>query len=176
MSSVQSRGALLVLVTLTRGFGQSALSVVSLAMVGQVVPPAADLGDGRLRAGDEHRLHDGVSRWSAPSCGAAAGAWRGRRSAWRSLLVLAPMAWLFDRVAARSDRRSRSTAADAAPTVAREPRPPRSATALRSPAFWVFGAGQLALRARRVGHRAVQRVDPGRARLHARHLLHTRWR
>ena len=47
--------------TLTRGFGQSALSVVSLAMIGKWFRRRLTTRDGDLRAGDEHRVHGGVS-------------------------------------------------------------------------------------------------------------------
>ena len=105
---------------------------------GQVVPPAADVGDGRLRAGDEHRLHDRVSR----IVGAVVLA-RGWRVAWAAIGVGADRRSGAARVALRAvaiPRRTLELEAPAADCAGGPRRPtPRWATALRSPAFWVFG-------------------------------------
>ena len=61
MSQASSLVGLLIFVTLTRGFGQSALVGGQPRDGGQVVPSPIDRGDGDLRARDEHRVHGGVS-------------------------------------------------------------------------------------------------------------------
>src|SRR6266542_4060412 len=85
---------LLVLITLTRGFGQSALSVASLALVGKWFSRRLSLAMG------VYALVMSIGFMGAfPAVGAAvqAGGWR---SAWAGVglalvLVLAPLCWLF---------------------------------------------------------------------------------
>jgi len=61
MSRTSSVVQLFVLITLTRGLGQSALSVASLTMVGQWFPAPAQSGHGGLYRDHEHRLHGRLS-------------------------------------------------------------------------------------------------------------------
>ena len=81
MSGATGVAAMALLVTLTRGLGQSALSVISLALVGSG-SCAASTGDGALQGRAERRFHGGF-----PSVGATvhaeAGARRGPALAWR---------------------------------------------------------------------------------------------
>jgi MFS family permease len=128
--------AILVLVTLTRGFGQSALSVVSLAMVGKWF---------------RRRLTTAMAVYAVvmsigfmaafPLVGALVIA-RGWRFAWASVGValaagLAPLAWLL----VRSSPEAMGLEVDGDP----DPKPSAESMtqatlseALRSPAFWVF--------------------------------------
>ena len=80
MAGIESAAMLLVLITLTRGLGQSALSVVSLAMPGKWFRRRLTWAMGVYRAGDERRVHAGVSRESARWCSRAGGGSPGRRS------------------------------------------------------------------------------------------------
>jgi len=128
MQSVQSVAAIFVTVTLTRGFGQSALSVASLALVGKWFARRLNFAMGI------YSLLVGVGFIIAfPSVGAAV-LKLGWRPAWLGvggflLLVLAPLAWIFvrdlpgkDDVEQVSLRLSDLTVWDA----------------LASPAFWIF--------------------------------------
>lgn len=139
MSRVASIAALLVFVTLTRGFGQSALSVVSLAMVGKWFRARL------TKAMAVYALLMSIGFMAAfPLVGALVLQY-GWRTAWASIGIaliagLAPLAWLLVRsvpsdVGEQIDgltARAAAAAADAAVTgaTARE--------ALRTPAFWVF--------------------------------------
>jgi MFS family permease len=134
MSSVHSAAMLLVLVTLTRGLGQSALSVVSLAMPGKWFRRRLTWAMG------VYAVVMSVGFMLAfPAVGALVA--RGWRVAWASvgvalIVVLAPVAWVFvrtepetnDELAVTVDDSHTSTATDST-----------LAFALRSPAFWVFG-------------------------------------
>ena len=71
MSQASSFAALAVWITLTRGFGQGALSVVSIAMVGHWFLRKIDRRDGRVLRCHEHRLHDRLS--AGRSAGATVG-------------------------------------------------------------------------------------------------------
>lgn len=138
MSRTTGVAALLVLVTLTRGLGQSSLSVVSLAMVGKWFRRRL------TRAMAVYTLVMSVGFMVAfPLVGALVLA-AGWRTAWATVglcLVagLAPIAWLVDRstpeavgqqVDGGPSREDDASAPAAVEATLRE--------ALRSPAFWVF--------------------------------------
>jgi MFS family permease len=144
MSQVGGTLALLVAVTLTRGLGQTALSIVSLAMVGKWFQK-------RLTwAMAVYAVTMSVGFMIAfPAVGAIVIA-SGWRTAWSAvgvflIAVLAPMAWLYGRstpeeIGEYMDGElahrpaSTASAADVSSTT-------RSATlreALHSPAFWIF--------------------------------------
>jgi MFS family permease len=148
MSQVSGTVALIVAVTLTRGLGQTALSIVSLAMVGKWF---------------QRRLTWAMALYSLamsigfmiafPAVGAVVLA-RGWRTAWAVIgaaLVagLAPLAWVLVRARPEEvgetmdgDRGSDSTSSPRRGTAAPIERLLSSATlseALTSPAFWVFG-------------------------------------
>ena len=136
MSRVTGAIALLILVTLTRGFGQSALSVVSLAMVGKWFRRRL------TRAMAVYALVMSVGFMIAfPVVGAAVQG-SGWRTAWAGVglflvAVLAPIAWLLD----RSSPERIGLEVDGGAGDEREPElPPAQASlaeALRSPGFWV---------------------------------------
>jgi MFS family permease len=125
-------------VTLTRGFGQSALSVVSLAMIGKWFRRRL------TTAMAIYALAMSIGFMAAfPLVGALVQS-SGWRIAWAAIglcLVfgLAPIAWLFD----RSTPESIGAEVDGGGAGQEEPRiAGAQATlgeALRSPAFWVFG-------------------------------------
>ena len=135
MSTVSSALAMLMLITLTRGLGQSALSVVSLAMPGKWFRRRLTFAMAVYAIG----LSIGFML-AFPAVGAlvSAGGWR---VAWAAVglsitLGLAPIAWLFvtrepethpELDTAPSDERA---ALDSDATLG---------AALRTPAFWVFG-------------------------------------
>jgi MFS family permease len=135
MSRVETAAMLLVLITLTRGLGQSALSVVSLAMPGKWFRR-------RLTwAMAVYALVMSVGFMVAfPAVGAVVLS-RGWRVAWASVGIalvfgLASLAWLFV-------RREPETNAELDVSTAEQPASTTNdstlASALRSPAFWVFG-------------------------------------
>lgn len=150
MSGARSLAALVLTVTLTRGLGQSALSVVSITMVGQWFVKRLTL------AMAIYTVALSVGFMVAfPVVGAAVVAY-GWRAAWGAvgaalLLGLAPLAWLFARrspeaCGLRPDGETGSDVddegdAERASVVdeneAREGHTLREA--LRTPAFWVFG-------------------------------------
>lgn len=137
MSQANGVIAMLVAVTLTRGFGQSALSVISLAMIGQWFRRRL------TRAMAVYALVMSIGFMAAfPLVGAIVQS-SGWRMAWAAIGVclvfgLAPIAWLFDRstpesIGAEVDGgRPQIEEVDVAgvQTMLGE--------ALRSPAFWVF--------------------------------------
>jgi len=135
MSSVQSATMLLVLITLTRGLGQSALSVVSLAMPGKWFRRQLTWAMG------VYALVMSIGFMIAfPSVGALVLA-RGWRVAWAvvglALCVgLAPLAWLLVRREPETNAELEVLAADRSASTANDS---TLASALRSPAFWVFG-------------------------------------
>jgi MFS family permease len=96
MSAARGVWPLLALITLTRGFGQSALSVASLALVGKWFSRRLDLAMGA------YALLMSIGFMAAfPAVGAAVQA-SGWRVAWAGvglalLLVLAPLSWLLVR-------------------------------------------------------------------------------
>ncbi|MDQ3070838.1 MAG: MFS transporter [Acidobacteriota bacterium] len=137
MSRASSAGALLICVTLTRGLGQSALSVVSLAMVGKWFRRRL------TRAMAVYSLLMSIGFMAAfPLTGAIVIAY-GWRTAWGAIglaLVagLAPLAWIFVRsvpsdVGEEIDG-APGTEADAAAALEGL----SLAAALRTPSFWVF--------------------------------------
>ena len=142
LASVTSAAMLLVLITLTRGLGQSALSVVSLAMPGKWFRRRLTWAMG------VYALVTSVGFMLAfPAVGALVQA-RGWRIAWAAIGValivgLAPIAWTFVRREPESHveledsgpMRSRSAGREYAAIAADH----TLGAALRSPAFWVFG-------------------------------------
>jgi MFS family permease len=141
MTRVSGAGALLVAVTLTRGLGQTALSIVSLAMVGKWFHARLTWAMG------VYSVAMSVGFLLAfPAVGAMVLA-SGWRAAWAAigfflLFLLAPVAWMYARSTPDEIGERLDGAMSAAPGVDTSPRPSiASATlaeALRSPAFWVF--------------------------------------
>jgi len=134
MSQAGSVMMLLVLITLTRGLGQSALSVVSLAMPGKWFRRQLTWAMGI------YALVTSVGFMLAfPAVGAVVQA-RGWRTAWTAvgiavLFVLAPLAWLIVRPEPGSNHEL-----DGAVTLHSGSSADATVTdALRSPAFWVVG-------------------------------------
>src|SRR5262245_50485840 len=145
MSEVTSFWALAVAVTLTRGFGQSALSVVSLAMVGRWFVRRIDF------AMAIYSIVMSIGFMVAfPVVGSLVQSW-GWRGAWLAVGLallggLAPLGWVF----ARRDPESIGLRVDGvveeqATLKGRLHRAtPEGATlsqALATPAFWVFATG-----------------------------------
>jgi len=135
MSSVQSAAMLLLFVTLTRGLGQSALSVVSLAMPGKWFRRRLTWAMG------VYALVMSVGFMLAfPAVGALVTS-RGWRVAWTSIgvaliVVLAPVAWAFVRPDPGPNAELEVAVADPSGS---ESADSTLGAALRSPAFWVFG-------------------------------------
>jgi MFS family permease len=136
MAGARSLWALLVLVTLTRGFGQSALSVASLALVGKWFSRRISMAMGI------YALAMSIGFMAAfPAVGAAVQA-SGWRTAWAGvglalLFVLAPLCALLVRatpegVGLEVDGGPRLPADEAVATGA------TLSEALATPAFWVF--------------------------------------
>ena len=143
MSQAVGFVALLVFVTLTRALGQSALSVVSLAMVGKWFRRRL------TKAMAIYALAMSVGFMIAfPLVGAVVLS-HGWRFAWAAvgvtlLLVLAPVAWMFDRSSPESvglevDDGQGASDQDPLESVSWTLR-----AALRSPAFWVFALSSAA--------------------------------
>lgn len=136
MSQVAGAIALMVFVTLTRGVGQSALSIVSLSMVGKWFRRRL------TTAMAVYALVMSVGFMIAfPVVGAVVQT-NGWRFAWASigvflLVVVAPVAWAFD----RSSPESIGLELDGGGAAADDPDLPAARAtlgeALRSPAFWV---------------------------------------
>lgn len=130
MSRVTSFWALAIAVTLTRGFGQSALSVISLTMVGQWFARGID------SAMAIYSIVMSIGFMIAfPVVGSLVQSW-GWRSAWFAvglslLIVLAPASLLFARRAPSLDRIDAPSHADGATWQ----------EALATPAFWIFSIG-----------------------------------
>lgn len=142
MSQATTLVALLIFVTLTRGFGQSALSVVSLAMVGKWFRRRLTV------AMAVYALVMSVGFMLAfPLVGAVVQS-AGWRIAWGSigvalLLGLAPVAWWLDRsspdaIGARLDGDPSSIASDESAAETPGAKQWTLGETLRSPAFWVF--------------------------------------
>jgi MFS family permease len=136
MSRVTSVAGLLVLVTLTRGLGQSALSVVSLAMVGKWFRRRL------TRAMAIYALTMSIGFMLAfPMVGmmVTTGGWRLAWSVVGAALVfvLAPVAWLLD----RSSPEAIGLVVDGEESAASEEEPAGASAplgaALRTPSFWV---------------------------------------
>jgi MFS family permease len=141
MSTVQSFWALAIAVTLTRGLGQSALSVISLTMVGQWFQRGIDT------AMAIYSVVMSIGFMIAfPLVGSLIQSW-GWRSAWLTigvtlLVVLAPTALLFARRAPEHPTH---------PTHPHSTRPTHGThlthpdfswqEALSTPAFWIFSIG-----------------------------------
>jgi MFS family permease len=137
MSRAASLAALFVFVTLTRGIGQSALSVVSLAMVGKW------FRERLTRAMAVYALLMSVGFMAAfPLVGSIVLAY-GWRAAWAGIGValialLAPMAWLFVR-SVPEDIAESIDGLDHAVEAARDTTAGATlGEALATPAFWVF--------------------------------------
>ena len=147
MSGVQSFWTLAVAVTLTRGLGQSALSVISLAMVGQWFVRRIDT------AMAIYSIVMSIGFMIAfPLVGSLVQSigWRG---AWMSIgialvIALAPLAWLF----ARRDPEAIGISPDGDPADGRHPTHGAHRThqaeagatwqeAMSTPAFWTFSVG-----------------------------------
>jgi MFS family permease len=135
MSGTSGGIMLLVFVTLTRGLGQSALSVVSLAMPGKWFRRRLTWAMG------VYALVMSIGFMIAfPAVGAVVSA-RGWRVAWGGIgaaliLGLAPLAWLLVRPDPGPNAELEATDADVPASAATDW---TLAAALRSPAFWVFG-------------------------------------
>jgi rhodanese-related sulfurtransferase/sugar phosphate permease len=143
MSRVSAAILLLVLVTLTRGFGQSALSVISLAMVGKWFRQRLTV------AMAVYALAMSIGFMAAfPLVGAVVQS-SGWRTAWASIGValvagLAPLAWWLDRsspetIGLHVDGEALPTPTAEAADLTASASDATLADALRSPAFWVFG-------------------------------------
>ena len=134
-SRVAGAAMLLVLITLTRGLGQSALSVVSLAMPGKWFRRRL------TQAMGVYALTMSVGFMIAfPAVGALVLS-RGWRAAWASIgvvlmLGLAPLAWLLVR---REPDAHPELEASIVDRLSGSTMDWTLAGALRSPAFWIFG-------------------------------------
>ncbi|MBP6824745.1 MAG: MFS transporter [Acidobacteria bacterium] len=135
MSGVHTVFALAILITLTRGFGQSALSVVSLTMVGQWFVKRLNLAMG------VYAVAMSIGFMIAFPVVGSIVTGNGWRQAWSSigfaLLILAPLAWLL----VRHTPESSGLALDGEKV---DDKPAETLTgftlrqALLTPAFWVF--------------------------------------
>jgi MFS family permease len=142
MSEVGSFWTLAIVVTLTRGLGQSALSVVSLAMVGQWFVRRIDL------AMAVYSIVMSIGFMAAfPIVGSLVQTW-GWRGAWLAIGFallggLAPLGWLLSRRSPEAMGLSTDGGVDGRPDVPAM-RVEGGATvqeALATPAFWVFASG-----------------------------------
>ncbi len=144
MASVTAMAPLLILITLTRGLGQSALSVVSLTMVGKWFSRRLSTAMG------VYAVVMSIGFMIAfPLVGAVVLS-RGWRAAWSGIGValvfgLAPLAWIFVRRTPEAcgleldgTQGAREPGAAPAPAFAPEALGATLGEALRSPAFWVF--------------------------------------
>ncbi len=133
MRSMQGITALSIAITLTRGFGQSALSVVSLALVGKWFARRLNLAMG------VYALLVGIGFIAAfPSVGAAVLKY-GWRPTWGSvgwvlLIVVAPLSWLI----VRNQPEDRGLELDGVSEPAPKLSDLTTGEALRTPAFWIF--------------------------------------
>jgi MFS family permease len=133
MRWMQGMMALSIAITLTRGFGQSALSVVSLALVGKWFARRLNLAMG------VYALLVGIGFIAAfPSVGAAVLKY-GWRPTWGSvgwvlLLVVAPLSWLI----IRNQPEDRGLELDGVSEPAPKLSDLTTGEALRTPAFWIF--------------------------------------
>jgi MFS family permease len=143
MSQAAGFAALLAFVTLTRAFGQSALSVVSLAMVGKWFRARL------TKAMAIYALVMSVGFMIAfPVVGTVVLS-NGWRFAWAAvgvslLVVLAPVAWLFDRSSPEAIGLEVDGGQSGSDESRLEPAASTFAEALRSPAFWVFALSSAA--------------------------------
>ena len=133
MRSMHGIVALSIGITLTRGFGQSALSVVSLALVGKWFARRLNLAMG------VYALLVGIGFIAAfPSVGASVSAY-GWRAAWGGvgwvlLLVVAPLSWLV----IRNQPEDRGLELDGVSEPAPKVTDLTTGQALRTAAFWIF--------------------------------------
>ena len=140
MSAVDSFWALAIAVTLTRGLGQSALSVISLAMVGQWFTRGIDT------AMAVYSIVMSIGFMIAfPVVGSLVQSW-GWRSAWFAigialLVVLAPLSLALARTAGRSEDPPLQTGRRGASLDAPEREGATWQQALSTPAFWTFSIG-----------------------------------
>jgi MFS family permease len=135
MSGVRSYVMLLVLLTLTRGLGQSSLSIVSLAMPGKWFRRRLTSAMG------VYALLMSVGFMIAFPLVGAVVLDHGWRVAWASLgatliFGLGPLAWLLVRPEPAINSELQTTFSDSLSAATRDA---TLGTALRSPAFWVFG-------------------------------------
>ncbi len=135
--------SLLLIVTLTRGFGQSALSVCSITSVGKWFPqrPGVAMGTFAFLMGLMFAISFGVIGWAVREHG-----WRGAWSGVAATLifVVAPLALIFLKNPPQNET-THDAMPDAIDAAVDEPVSGFSlADALRTPAFWVF-AGATAL-------------------------------
>jgi len=133
MQSMHGFAALSIAVTLTRGFGQSALSVVSLALVGKWFARRLNLAMG------VYALLVGIGFIAAfPSVGAAVLKYGWRPTwgtvGWVLLLVVVPLSWLI----IRNQPEDRGLELDGVSDPAQQLTDLTTGEALRSPAFWIF--------------------------------------
>jgi MFS family permease len=133
MQMMQGLAALSIAITLTRGFGQSALSVVSLALVGKWFARRLNLAMG------VYALLVGIGFIAAfPSVGAPVlkYGWRGPWGSigWVLLLVVAPLCWLI----VRNQPEDRGLELDGVNEPVAKLTDLTTGEALRSPAFWIF--------------------------------------
>ena len=139
MSQASGAIAMLIAVTLTRGFGQSALSVVSLAMIGKWFRRLL------TRAMAVYALVMSIGFMVAfPLVGSIVQS-SGWRTAWAAIGVglvfgLAPLAWLFDRSTPESIGIEVDGGGTQDDTQLDAGAQATLGEALRSPAFWVFAA------------------------------------
>lgn len=133
MRAMQGVAALSIAITLTRGFGQSALSVVSLALVGKWFARRLNLAMG------VYALLVGIGFIAAfPSVGAAVLKY-GWRASWGSigwvlLLIVAPVSWAI----VRNQPEDRGLELDGVSEPVATLTDLTTGEALRSPAFWIF--------------------------------------
>jgi MFS family permease len=143
MSQAAGFAMLLAFVTLTRALGQSALSVVSLAMVGKWFRQRL------TKAMAIYALVMSVGFMLAfPAVGAVVQS-QGWRFAWGAigvslLLVLAPVAWLFDRSSPEAVGLEVDGGAVGGDEARVEPAAWTLGEALRSASFWVFALSSAA--------------------------------
>ena len=136
MSRMNGVIALAVGISLTRGFGQSALSVVSLSLVGKWFARRLDFAMGI------YSLLVGIGFILAfPSVGQATLAY-GWRSSWFAIglaltAVIAPLAWVI----VRDGPEEVGSRMDGASTSAGDRKDLTFGDALRNPAFWIFALG-----------------------------------
>jgi MFS family permease len=138
MSRVEGSVTLLVLITLTRGLGQSALSIVSLAMPGKWFRRRLTWAMGIYAV-----IMSVGFMIAFPVVGAIVLA-RGWRVAWAAVGVsllcgLAPVAWLLVRRGPDTAEHQAEIDAPSADPAASSSLDSTLGTALRSPAFWVVG-------------------------------------
>ena len=133
MSSASGFVALCIAVTFTRGLGQSALSVASLALVGKWFSSKLNMAMGvfSLLVGIGF-----IAAFSAVGPAVISFGWRPAWSAigWSILVVLVPMCWFF----VRNKPEDQGLQLDGSESANQEWSDLTLTQALRSPAFWIF--------------------------------------